>query len=154
MRAIIGLGNAFRGDDAVGLFVAEQLEGLSSAELTVLCHEGEPLDLLELWSGFDEVTLIEASRLGIEEGTLMTYDLLGQDFKATAQDASSHAFSLTNALKLGKTLDRFPAKLWLYPIEGSSFQLGSELSLSVKESAQTLIRILSQYESQSTKASL
>ena len=58
---VIGIGNPFRNDDRAGLEVAQdELNTLARDRLKVLEIAGNPMALLDLWKGFDEVLLVDA----------------------------------------------------------------------------------------------
>jgi len=54
-RLFIGIGNAFRGDDAAGLLAARSARERLDDEVEVLEMEGEPVDLIEAWRGAEHV---------------------------------------------------------------------------------------------------
>lgn len=145
---LIGLGNSFRGDDAVGLLVAKQIAQSNPENISIQYHEGEPIELFDLWQGYEAVILIDASYIHANAGTLRRYNIHEQTLPKTPLDASSHAFSLAAALDLAKTLNRLPKKLILYTIEGSSFAMGEGLSATVEEAADKLSRMLESQFSQ------
>ena len=142
---VIGLGNAFRGDDAVGLFIADELKKQPSVSAKIIKHEGEPVELLDLWQVYDHVILLDASLSGTRVGSVKRYDVVKQRLPKTALDASSHAFSLATALDLAKTLNYLPKNLVLHTIEGSSFSMGQGLSPPVRQASETLIEELEEY---------
>jgi hydrogenase maturation protease len=71
---LIGIGNAYRHDDAAGLMVARRLKerALSSCEV----HEqvGEGTALMELWKGAERVVVVDAVQSGSPAGTIHRFD--------------------------------------------------------------------------------
>jgi hypothetical protein len=63
---VIGIGNAYRGDDAAGLAVAEWIRAAAPPDVAVVRHEGEPISLLETWDQARDVYLVDAVSYGIE----------------------------------------------------------------------------------------
>ena len=63
--SVVGLGAPDRGDDAIGLVVAEQLaeRGVRAVQVKA------PLDLLDLFDGHDTVFVVDATRSGTPPGT-------------------------------------------------------------------------------------
>ena len=59
---VIGVGNAFRGDDGVGLIVAQKLRALTLPGVTVLEQSGEGTALLEAWGDAGRVIVIAGCR--------------------------------------------------------------------------------------------
>jgi hydrogenase maturation protease len=62
-----------------------------------------------------------------------------QALPAHFSGGSSHTFGLAEAVELARQLDRLPASLIIYGIEGSSFTPGTNLSSEVEASAEKLI---------------
>jgi len=71
---IVGLGNEYRSDDAVGVVVARRVVATSpsTADLGPI---GEPLELLNRWDGATIAVVIDATRSGSPPGTLSVLDL-------------------------------------------------------------------------------
>lgn len=56
---VIGLGNPLRGDDGVGIWIAEQIAAVGWPDVMVLAIEsGEPTQLGEAWAGAKRVYLV------------------------------------------------------------------------------------------------
>jgi hydrogenase maturation protease len=121
---VIGLGNAFRGDDGAGLAVARAL----GDDPRVIVHEGEPIDLLDRWEDAGEVIVVDAARSGAAPGTVHRLDGLAEP---VAAQGSTHAFGLAETLALARTLGRAPERVTVYGIEGERFAAGEELSPAV-----------------------
>ena len=128
---VIGLGNAFRGDDAAGLAVARGL----GDDPRVVVHEGEPIGLLDAWEGADEVIVVDAARSGAAPGTVHRLDGLAGP---SGLRGSTHAFGLAETLELARTLGRAPARVTIYGIEGERFAAGEELSPPVAAAVERL----------------
>lgn len=133
---IIGCGNRQRGDDGAGVLVAERLLQLGmEAEI----HTGEALELIEAWSGADDVVVVDTVVTGAPAGTVHLWD--GQSRWAPARaPASSHGLGVAEALELARTTDRLPERLRVYGIEGRQFDLGSDISPEVKQAVEEVAR--------------
>jgi hydrogenase maturation protease len=129
---IIGVGNAFRGDDGLGLAVARRLRELALPGVTVLEQSGEGAALVESWGEAGRVIVVDAVASGGEPGTIHRFEAAGQPLPALFSGGSTHPFGLTEALELARQLDRLPPSLVIYGIEGKSFDLGTGLSREVK----------------------
>jgi len=132
---VIGLGNAFRGDDAAGLAVARAL----GDDPRVLVHEGEPIDLLERWEGAGEVVVVDAARSGAAPGTVHRLDGLAEPVTA---GGSTHAFGLAETLALARALGRAPVGVEGIGIEGERFGAGEGLSPEVAGAVERVAREL------------
>jgi hydrogenase maturation protease len=135
---IIGLGNAWRGDDAVGLLVARRLRELVRGA-DVLERSGEPADLLEaLGDGAGEVVLVDAVSSGAPPGEVHRLDA-SEVALPFAAGASTHGLGLAETIELGRALGRLPARLLVYGIEGAVFELGAPLSAEVARAADSVV---------------
>jgi hydrogenase maturation protease len=132
---LIGLGNAWRGDDAAGLVVARRLGGLA--------HEGDAVALLDAWAGAAHAIVVDAAASGAPAGTIHHFDAAAGPLPAGALRSSTHAFGLADAVELARSLGRLPARLDIYAIEGAGFALGAGLSPPVAAAVDALARSLS-----------
>src|SRR6476619_6147364 len=57
---LIGVGNAWRGDDGAGLAVARRVRELAPAGVDVREVEGDATTLLEAWVGAEHVAVVDA----------------------------------------------------------------------------------------------
>jgi hydrogenase maturation protease len=125
---VIGFGNEWRGDDGVGIEVARRVGG------RVL--EGEPIALVDVLDGDDEVVLVDAVSSGAPAGTLFRFDAGSEPLPAPLFGASStHALGLAEAVELARSLGRLPQRVVVYGIEGESFAFGKGLSAAVAAAA-------------------
>jgi hydrogenase maturation protease len=115
---VLGLGNPIRGDDAVGLRVAEAVRRSlpPGADVEVdTCTLGG-LRLMERLVGYDRAVLVDAILTGAHPpGTVLR---LGLDDVATQNTASSHDVNLPTALRLAADLGlRVPAEIPIVAVE-------------------------------------
>ncbi|MCS7158082.1 MAG: hydrogenase maturation protease [Blastocatellia bacterium] len=132
---IIGIGNAFRGDDAVGLVVARMLKEKALPDVRIVEVSGEAASLIELWKDADSVILIDAVRSGNRPGTVYRLDGHVEPIPASFLRHSTHTFGVAEAIELARTLNELPSRLILYGIEGKSFAVGTGLSPEVEAAA-------------------
>ena len=128
---VIGLGNRFRQDDAVGLVVARQLRK-AVPRVSIVEHEGDPLDLLSLWIGHDLAILIDALNAPEEAGHVRFLDPDVDAPPDRAAIVSSHGHSLWDAWDLACLLDQRPQRALIIAISGRNFGYGEELSPEVR----------------------
>lgn len=133
---VVGLGSPDRGDDAIGAKVADAFAALGMPHVAVTVHE-DPTDLIELWSGFDPVVVIDAVRSGAPAGTLVILET-GAGLEPLPQSAwrstgrgGTHSFGVAAAIELGRALRRLPPRLTLIGIEARAFEHGAPLSPEV-----------------------
>jgi len=147
---IIGVGNANRGDDAVGLAIARQVRqavaadaGTARGNITVTELDGDMLALLDVWAAADgdDVYVVDAVRTGGATGVVYRFDAsrtIGPRF----WHHDSQTLSLGDVVELARELGRMPATLIGYGIEGASFTVGAPLSLEAEIAVQTVTRRL------------
>lgn len=127
---VIGVGNPYRGDDAVGLAVAARLRDRVPARVEVLECEQEPSRLLDAWEGADVALVVDAAAGGAP-GSVHRFDAIRERVPARVFRSSTHAFGVGEAIELGRALGRLPRSLVLYGVDGASFAAGEGLSRPV-----------------------
>jgi hydrogenase maturation protease len=135
---IIGIGNAYRRDDGVGLAVAQQLKHLP--EFTVIEQSGEGAALMEAWKGAGMVIVIDAAASGAKPGMIYRLDASMQPIPARFFSYSTHEFSLAEAVEMARILGELPSHLIIYAIEGENFSHGLELSPAVEAAIPEVVR--------------
>jgi hydrogenase maturation protease len=128
---VIGLGNAWAGDDVAGLLVARSLKGRVPQNVTVYEQEGEPTALLDVWSGVELVVVVDAVQAGGAVGEVHRFDATAEPLPADLGAHSTHAFGLPAAIELARELGRAPRRLVVIGIEARAFEAGSEPSTEV-----------------------
>ncbi len=144
---IIGLGNPFMGDDAVGMLVARELHTYASAHISVLEGGLAGLNLLDEMEDIDTLILIDAVHSHSKVGRILRFtipqDLEEMGKLAWSTSASStHAFGLAEALTLAETLQVLPQHVTLYGVELGHIQQGQALSPEVFLAIKALVKRL------------
>lgn len=129
MRLVLGFGNAWRGDDGAGPAVIERLRARGAARAAALGAPGP--ELFERWGPADRVALVDAVVSGAAPGTIHRLDALRAPLPAGLRRLSTHGGGLGEALELARALERLPAELTVYAIEGATFEAGQPLSPAV-----------------------
>ena len=135
---LIGVGNAWRGDDGAGLAVARRVRELSPAGVEVREVEGDATALVEAWSGAEGVVVVDAAESGAPPGTVRRFDARTRPLPVRSLRSSTHAFGVSDAVELARALNRLPARLDVYAIEGASFAAGQGLSPAVERAVDEL----------------
>jgi hydrogenase maturation protease len=139
LTLVIGVGNEWRRDDAAGLVVARRLRERALPAVRVIEHEGEPLDLLEQWSGADAAIVIDAVNSRAEPGTIHRVDALAAKLPGELFRGSTHALGVAEAVELGRALERLPGRLLVLGIEAKRVDAGAGLSPEVERSVARLV---------------
>jgi hydrogenase maturation protease len=141
---IIGVGNFYRHDDAVGLVVARLLRATNLQRVAVIEESGEGAALMETWKGADTVVLIDAVHSGAEPGTIHRFEAHAQPIPSEFFHYSTHAFSLAEAIELARALGWLPPCVIVYGIEGKNFEVGVGLSPEVAKAVSEVAERIAQ----------
>jgi len=139
---IIGVGNDYRSDDAVGLAVVRTLKAKQLPGTLCLESDGDGTTLLETWSHGSRVIIIDAISSGAQPGTIHRFDALTQPLPASYSFSSTHAFGVAEAIQLARTFDQLPTSLIVYGIEGKHFVAGTELSFEVEKAMLQVVALV------------
>lgn len=141
---VIGVGNAYRSDDAVGLVVARRISELGLNGLTVKETSGEAACLIEAWLGAGTVILIDAVSSDAEPGAIFRFDAQAQKLPTRLFNGSTHGFGVAEAIELARQLNRLPSRLIVYGIAGGDFTTGTTLSAEVEQAATRTVETIVQ----------
>lgn len=141
---IIGIGNAYRNDDVIGLHIAQCLKKQAHDYVNIIEESGDGAALMECWKNSDTVILIDAVSSGAKPGTIHRLDAHTQPIPTNFFHYSTHAFGVAEAIELSRALNQMPRRLIVYGIEGKCFEAGVELSFEVEKAAQEVARCVQQ----------
>ncbi len=141
---VIGIGNAYRSDDAAGLIAARRIKERVSGHCSVIENAGEGTSLMELWKNAGRVVVIDAARSGAAPGTVRRFDAALHPLPASVFRGSTHAFSLPEAIELSRALQQLPRQLIVYGVEAHNFEAGSNLSPALESAMPQLVECVLQ----------
>lgn len=128
---VIGIGNDYCGDDAIGLVVVRALRASKLEQVRLMESDGDCTTLFEAWKQADMVILVDAASSGAAPGTIHRIDTRTQTLPEGCTFSSTHAIGIAETLRLARTLDQLPPRVIVYGIEGKNFTTGDDLSPSV-----------------------
>lgn len=105
---VIGLGNEYRSDDAVGRAVARKLKASAGDEFCVKEESGEGGALMEAWKDAELVVLVDAVESDGLPGTIRRMDARTTVIPGELFHCSTHAFGVSEAIELARALERLP----------------------------------------------
>lgn len=129
---ILGIGNAWRRDDAAGLLVARALRARKLPGVTVIEASVVDPSLLNAWQEVDRLIMVDATTSGAAPGTVHCFDLSRGPLPGSLSFCSSHAFDLAALLNLAQTLNRLPPQVWVFGVEGHDFSHGQAVGATVQ----------------------
>jgi hydrogenase maturation protease len=135
---VVCVGNALRGDDAVGPLVAERLRERADDVHAVVCEQ-EPSRLLDAWAEADAALVVDAVSAGAAPGTIHRFDASEHALPAAVFRGSTHALGVGEVIELGRALGRLPARVLVYGVEGRRFGAGEALSRDVSAAIEVLV---------------
>jgi hydrogenase maturation protease len=136
---VIGIGNEFRGDDAVGLLAIERVRRLHCPRVETITLNDHLDSLLDLWTNYELVVLVDAVCTGAETGTIYCRDLLRQPLPHTITTTSTHSLDPLQLVQMARLLNRSPRRLYLVGIEGCDFAIGASVSHDVHAALPTAV---------------
>lgn len=125
---IIGLGNLFCGDDAVGLHVARRVKDLLGPESDVVEAEMLGVEVLELMKGKAQVILVDGAHTGAPAGTVHRWEVSEQAPAQNPFPHSTHTINAMDAVELARVLGELPGCVIMYGVEVGQVEAGAELS--------------------------
>lgn len=137
---VVGIGNEYRADDSIGIRIADQIKkaGLSHVDIVEGISDGT--SLIDLWQERRKVWIIDCVISGNPPGTIFRYEALKEPIpEKLFGKLSTHAFSLTEAIDLGRTINQLPRGIIVYGIEGKNIQTGGAVTPAVRDSANVVI---------------
>lgn len=136
---ILGVGNAFRGDDAAGLLAVRRLRDRLPASVRLAERHGDLVGILDDWVGHDMVILIDAMQSGAPVGTVLRVDARTERLPSEVFRSSTRAFGVAEAFALGRLLRVLPRRLVVYGIEGDDFTMGAPVSEAVDRAVDEVV---------------
>ena len=135
---LIGIGQKFRGDDAIGPEVVlawEEKYPQKSKKLQVKISPLPGLELLGLFEGAKTAILVDAVQSGAKAGTIHITSA-EQLVSFGAGSGSVHGFGVAETLALGRLAnpEAIPENLIIIGIEAKNLDVGSPISAEVRES--------------------
>ena len=138
---VIGVGNAWRGDDAAGLLVVRRLQEEPLAKVEITECRGTATAVQEAWKGAAGVIVVDAVVSGGRPGAIYRFNAHGAGVPAElSRSPSSHGWGVAEALALGQVFEELPPFLIIYGIEGKNFGPGQEVSQEVEEAIPEAVR--------------
>jgi hydrogenase maturation protease len=135
---LIGVGNEYRGDDAVGLQVARRVAALALPGVTVIERSGEGVALMAAWAAAVTVFIVDAVQNNGRPGAIYRFDAHQESVVTRFFNYSTHAFSVAEAIEMARLLGQLPPHLVVYGIEGQRFDHNQALTPAVAQAAEAV----------------
>ncbi len=134
---IIGIGNRDRGDDQVGIRVAEKVQQQLGATVDVIIQRSDPAYLIEQWQGRELVIAIDAVvSEELPEGEIFSWDAANEKLAVESYHASTHNLGIHEAIELARALHKMPKRFFVYGISANTFAVAGGMSAEVEHGAE------------------
>jgi hydrogenase maturation protease len=137
---VLGIGNRFMTDDAVGVKLVQRLQAdyRFSPEVAVVDGGTETISLLPLLEGIERLLVVDAIEKGCTPGTVIR--LSGDDLQVGFRfKISSCQFGVEDMLAAAELLDYAPREVAIWGVQPAALECGDELSPIVEEQFDTLL---------------
>lgn len=138
---VIGLGNEFRSDDAVGLAVARRIRDARLASVEVAMGLADGTQLMELWEGATAAIIVDCVASEAAPGCIFRFEATGEAIpKSLFSTYSTHCIDVSSAIEMARTLGLLPSKVIVYGIQGARFDMGTDMTPEVRLSIEPVVR--------------
>lgn len=138
--AVIGFGNLFRGDDAIGLEVVRRLRRGTFPQIRATEVVSDATNLAAAWEGCETAVVIDAMVSGRRPGTIRRLSLEEVMGSAAQHFRSTHGLGLPEGLRFAKALECLPERLVVFGVEGREFGVGEPMSSEVAAAVDSVIK--------------
>lgn len=137
---VIGLGNPLRGDDGVGVRVAQTLAAQALPPHVEVVDGGtQGLGLVNLMEGRRRVILVDAADVGRAPGNFVRFTPDEARLPGAETHLSVHAGGLRDALLLAQALKVLPDEVVIFGVQPAHLEWDSALSPQVEATLPDLI---------------
>jgi len=146
---VIGIGQSFRGDDAIGIQIVEEwrklcLSFIEENRIEVEVSSLPGLGLIDMMAGFETVILVDAVQTGFEPPGAI-YKLREKQLASFVSSAkSAHGWGAAESLRLGREMrmEEMPETVRILGVEARQFEMGADISDEIKEKFTEIIETL------------
>lgn len=135
----LGVGNVLRRDDGIGPAIVRAIENTMPPGVECAVEHGEAARLVEAWTGYDALILVDAVSMSGHAGVVVHIDPLHDELPFSPEDPSSHGLGVIEALRLSEALGTLPRRVDLVCISGCDFGYGEGLSEALQERFERLV---------------
>jgi hydrogenase maturation protease len=137
---VIGLGSPLRGDDGVGIRVAQAVAANILPPHVEVVDGGTPgLGIVNLFEGRRRVIVVDAADMGVPPGQFRRFTLNEARVRAEGDHLSVHAPGLGDALLLAQALNLLPDEIVIFGVQPAHLEWDSGLSSQVEAALPDLV---------------
>lgn len=139
---IIGVGNPDRGDDGVGILIAERLHDCALPGVKIEVQNGDGASLMESWKNEPHVIVIDCAHSGAAPGVIHHINSNTDSLHFDHFVPTSHHFGLAEAIELSRVFNELPRNFEIYAIEGTDFTIGHSLCSAVHDAVDQVVTLI------------
>jgi hydrogenase maturation protease len=140
---VIGVGNPLRGDDGVGVRVAEVLAGKDlPRDVEVVDGGTQGLGIVSLMEGRRRVVLVDATDMGRAPGSFVRFTLEKVRLLGEAEHLSIHDAGLRDSLLLAQALGTLPEEVIIFGVQPARIEWEYGLSPEVEAELPALVEAI------------
>jgi len=129
---IVGVGNEFRGDDAIGIDMVQRLQQHRLSAATYLIVQRDASSLIDQWEGKNIIVIDAVCSKNTKTGRIHLIDSFEKLTSYREKLYSTHGIGVVQAFELGKQLGRIPASFLVIGVEGENWGTGEQMSENVR----------------------
>ena len=138
---IVGVGNAYRGDDAAGIRVVKTLRETKAAPPATLKQcDGNGTAILDFLNDVDRVIVVDAAETDDPPGTIHRIDASSETLPRDWFARNSHTFGVAEAIETARSLGELPENAVVYAIVGANWDHGGPLTPAVAKACDTVAK--------------
>jgi len=132
-KVIIGIGDDFYSDDAIGLVLLRKLKADKIDKEWTLVEEGKrSFNIIDYIDSYDKILIIDAVRMGMGAGEFRLFRFTDIKPKINMEIISFHQFGLAENILLAESLGKDISKIFIFGIEPEILGYGDRLSDKLK----------------------
>ena len=144
MLKVIGIGNALRGDDAVGPIIIEKLLASDNGSSTVLIDAGsDAFTVLEHLMGTDPLLIIDCAKMGKSPGEIKMFDVTEASITETSKVVSLHGLGFADVYRMAREMGEV-AQCKIIGVEPKSIEFDTNLSDEIKKSIPKILNLVNE----------
>lgn len=141
-QLVVGLGNEFRGDDAFGIVVVQQLVESFPDLAEYILEQNDLTRLLDRWEDRKVIIVDALFAPNPKPGQIHQARSLEEISFINTKQYSSHGVDLLQLNALAETINRLPKEVYIIGVEGSSWEMGSNMGPQMAEAIPEVIQLV------------
>ena len=144
----MGIGNTIRGDDGIGIYIAEEIKKKlvnKKNNVTVISTETAGLNLLDLIAGYSKLIIVDSIQVSSNNELGHMFELEVNQINSSNSHFNSHDIDFSKLFKIGKKFKiKLPKEIKIYgvgisSVKGFNQKCNFQLQKMIPDIAQCII---------------